>query len=176
MNAPQTTPALSPKRSFSAIKTTNPRRAHPSHSISLPKHKSVKLDQSSVGSEEKRSSSTRQVSVVLPQGESQDSGSDQSAARWFASRNENVTELQGRRTTREVDSPFYLARQASSHAPHNIHAHDGDFGNWARDDTENNELRGVIDDLTVQNKKLKSALRNWHTRSSPASSNPDRVF
>ena len=44
------------------------------------------------------------------------------------------------------------------------------------DETENDELRGVIDDLTVENKKLKTVLKNWHSRPIPPTSNSDRAF
>lgn len=47
----------------------------------------------------------------------------------------------------------------------------------SRDDTENDELRGVIDDLTVENKKLKQLLKAQQTfRSSRNSGGPDKVF
>ena len=75
------------------------------------------------------------------------------------------------------ESPFYLARQTSDHPPLSIRSQNGEsFGQRPRDDTENDELRDVIDDLTVENKKLKNVLRNWQSRSSPATSNPDRIF
>lgn len=70
-----------------------------------------------------------------------------------------------------------MAHQSRYHPSNNLHSLNGEsFGHRMRDDNENDELRGVIDDLTVENKKLKHLLRNSHTRSSPASSSPDRVL
>lgn len=69
-----------------------------------------------------------------------------------------------------------MAQQSTYHPLNNLQSHNGEsFGHLARDENENDELRGVIDDLTVQNKKLKSLLR-LKTRTSPASSGPDRVI
>ncbi|ETI25044.1 hypothetical protein G647_04414 [Cladophialophora carrionii CBS 160.54] len=173
------TSTTSPKRPFSAISTSHPRRSNPSQSKSLPKHKKVKIEQNSDGSGARTLSREGQTSPNLPLGESRDSSSDQSAAKWFASKNENVADSQDKIDTNEstTESPFYLARQSSSHPPNNLRSHNGEsFGPKARDDTENDELRGVIDDLTVENKKLKTVLRSWHSRTSPPSSNPDRVF
>ncbi len=45
-----------------------------------------------------------------------------------------------------------------------------------REETENDELRGVINDLTVENKKLKNAIRSRHIRSNVAINIPDRIF
>ncbi|KIW69106.1 hypothetical protein PV04_05001 [Phialophora macrospora] len=173
----KTTSASSPKRPFSAINTSHPRRSHPSPSKSLPKHKKVKIEQNSEGSGAQTISTEVPISPNLPLGESRDSSSDQSAAKWFASKNENVADSQDKINPHETESPFYLVHQASSHPPNNLRSHNGEsFGQKARDDTENDELRGVIDDLTVENKKLKTVIRSWHSRTSPLSSNPDRVF
>ncbi|KAJ9603735.1 hypothetical protein H2200_011921 [Cladophialophora chaetospira] len=170
-------PVASPKRPFSALSRGNSRRSHPSHSMSLPKNKRVKIEQTSDRSEEKHSSSEGLISPNIPQGESQESTSDQSAAKWFASKNENVADLQGKDSAREHESPFYLAQQTSIPRSKNLRSQNAEsFGPRARDDTENDELRGVIDDLTIENKKLKTVLRTFHNRSTPASSNPDRVF
>ena len=75
------------------------------------------------------------------------------------------------------ESPFYLAQQTRYPQPDNLYSrYTESFNQRARDDTENDDLRGVIDDLTVENKKLKTAMRTWRTRPSNASSNPDRIF
>jgi hypothetical protein len=53
------------------------------------------------------------------------------------------------------------------------------FGVEHRDDSENEDLRGVIDDLTVENKRLKSLLKSTRSRPSPATSDAqaqDRLF
>ncbi|EXJ60130.1 hypothetical protein A1O7_04282 [Cladophialophora yegresii CBS 114405] len=177
MPNPKITLTTSPKRPFSAISTSHPRRSNPSQSKSLPKHKKVKIEQENGGSGARPLSREGQTSPSLPLAESRDSSSDQSAAKWFASKNENVADSQDKRNAHETESPFYLARQTSGHPPNNLRSHNEEsFSQKARDDTENDELRGVIDDLTVENKKLKTVLRSWHSRTSPPSSNPDRVF
>ncbi|EXJ73634.1 uncharacterized protein A1O5_03396 [Cladophialophora psammophila CBS 110553] len=166
----------SPKRALSSTTSSNPRRSHPSQSKSLPKNKKVKIDHNLQGSGEKVSLDQAEVAPSLPQGESRDSSSDQSAAKWFASKNENVVDSLNKRGSQENESPFYLTNQSTYRPPKNLRSHNAEsFGPRPRDDTENDELRGVIDDLTVENKKLKHLLRNWQARSSPTSSNPDRV-
>jgi hypothetical protein len=70
-----------------------------------------------------------------------------------------------------------MAYQESYHPPAPFRSiHEDSFGQQGRDDTENDELRGVIDDLTVENKKLKNLLRNRQSRPNPASSSPDKVI
>jgi hypothetical protein len=103
---PKTSSASSPKRPFSAITTSHPRRSHPSPSRSLPKHKKVKIEQISEGSEGQPNSRERPNSPNLPLGESRDSSSDQSAAKWFASKNENVADSQDRIHTHESMQVF----------------------------------------------------------------------
>ncbi|KIY03113.1 uncharacterized protein Z520_01580 [Fonsecaea multimorphosa CBS 102226] len=172
----QKSPAQSPKRALSSTTSSNPRRCHPSQSKSLPRNKKVKIDHRPNISGAQPSPAQEEGHPTLPQGESRDSSSDQSAARWFASKNENVLDSQDKRGSPENESPFYLAQQGSFHHSKNLRSHNAEsFGPRPRDDTENDELRGVIDDLTVENKKLKHLLRNWQARSSPTSSNPDRV-
>ncbi|KIW89363.1 uncharacterized protein Z519_10217 [Cladophialophora bantiana CBS 173.52] len=166
----------SPKRALSSTTSSNPRRSHPSQSKSLPKNKKVKIDHNLQGSGEKVSLDQAEVTPSLPQGESRDSSSDQSAAKWFASKNENVVDSLGKRGSQEIESPFYLTNQGTYRPAKNLRSHNTEsFGPRPRDDTENDELRGVIDDLTVENKKLKHLLRNWQARSSPTTINPDRV-
>ncbi|KIW28015.1 uncharacterized protein PV07_07706 [Cladophialophora immunda] len=168
--------APSPKRAHSSTSSSNPRRVHPSQSKSLPRNKKVKIDHKPDVSGAKPSPAQEEIVPSVPQGESRDSSSDQSAAKWFASKNENVVDSQNKRGSQENESPFYLAHQASYQQSKNLRSHNAEsFGPRPRDDNENDELRGVIDDLTVENKKLKHLLRNWQARSSPTSSNPDRV-
>lgn len=93
---PQLSSAQSPKRPFAAVNSTHPRRAHPLLSKSIPRHKRVKIQNNSDGSGasgasgERPSQSEGQTSPNLPLGESRESSSDQSAAKWFQHANENV--------------------------------------------------------------------------------------
>lgn len=51
------------------------------------------------------------------------------------------------------------------------------FGGFARDDEENEELRGVIDDLTVENKRLKKLIKTQVRKQSSASNvSEDKLF
>jgi Frequency clock protein len=45
-----------------------------------------------------------------------------------------------------------------------------------RDDSETDDLRGVIDDLTVENKRLKQLLRRWRGRKSFSMAYGDKLF
>lgn len=51
-----------------------------------------------------------------------------------------------------------------------------EFGRKNRDDSENEDLRGVIDDLTVENKRLKHLLRSQRSRSTPSTDDHDKLF
>lgn len=68
------------------------------------------------------------------------------------------------------EPPFFLSQQ-QSYFPNNFVSSGSDrvFGPEAVDDSENEDLRGVIDDLTVENKRLKQLLKDHRPRSSPTS-------
>lgn len=71
-----------------------------------------------------------------------------------------------------------MAQQESYHAPAPLQSQaDEIFGQQGQEESERDELRGVIDDLTVENKRLKTILKTWHTRPNPSSSlGPDRII
>ncbi|KIW15078.1 hypothetical protein PV08_07865 [Exophiala spinifera] len=71
-----------------------------------------------------------------------------------------------------------MAQQRSYHAPGPLQSQgEAAFGQQGQDESERDELRGVIDDLTVENKRLKNILKTWQSRSSPKSSQgPDRII
>lgn len=77
------------------------------------------------------------------------------------------------------DPPFFLGEQKSFY-PNNFVSSGSDeefFGVEQKDDSENHDLRGVIDDLTIENKRLKMLLKS--ARSRPASETTeahDRLF
>lgn len=91
-------PTLSSKRSLPI--SNNPRRSHPSQSKSLPKNKRLKIDHPEKSDESGEEPPAAQVSggkaPKLPVGESRDSSSDQSAAKWFDRVNENVQPSQNK--------------------------------------------------------------------------------
>lgn len=131
--------------------------------------------------------------VATPAGErlrvpvkSQEStSSDRSASKWFDKAKNNVTHSERRPSTLDEDPPFYIADR-SNYVPPSYAAAEGErlFGGVAaasRMESENEDLRSVIDDLTVENKRLKHILRAQHRQQKsvsddPAHSQPDRLF
>ena len=80
------------------------------------------------------------------------------------------------------DPPFFLSTQRQ-YFPNIIVSSGSDeapFGGERKDDSENDDLRGVIDDLTVENKRLKMLLKDTRPRSSSSSASAlqaqDRLF
>ncbi|KAL2441497.1 Frequency clock protein [Exophiala dermatitidis] len=170
--------ARSPKRSFAQI-NANPGISLPSTSILLPTNKKVRIDPN-LSSDESVNASARQAIAASPQATAageRESSSDQSGAKWFRRANENVEGPAKKPTRREDESPFYMTHQKRYEPSHNLRSINAEsFGPLGRGDSENDELRGVIDDLTVENKKLKSLLRTRQCRARSASSDPDRVI
>lgn len=192
VNSP-TPPPQSPKRSFAEI-SSNPRRTSPARSKSLPRHKKVKIDHSSDESFQAPAQPQAEASSIVPATGERESSSDQSAARWFKRVNENVNGPAKKPEKREGgrnpppsapwfanagldESPFYISHQNRYQPSQNLRSVNAEsFGQLGRADTEKDELREVIDDLTVQNKKLKALLRSRHNRASPATSDPDKMI
>ncbi|KAJ4511155.1 hypothetical protein HRR83_007196 [Exophiala dermatitidis] len=187
--------ARSPKRSFAQI-NANQGISLPSTSTSLPTNKKVRIDPIP-SSDESAAASARQAIAASPRATApgeRESSSDQSGAKWFRRANENVEGPAKKPARREGghkppfkasfyanagldESPFYMTHQKRYEPSHNLRSVNAEsFGQLGRGDSENDELRGVIDDLTVENKKLKSLLRTRQCRASPASSDPDRVI
>ena len=117
-------------------------------------------------------------------------GSQTSASRWFDNVNQNVKHdmqsnsdidgehvcsLESPRLTLYTDElPFYLHPQVYDPAPAQM-SNDPSFGNVparvTKEDSENQDLRSVIDDLTIENKRLRQILRE---RRGPYNSELDR--
>ncbi|RVX75391.1 hypothetical protein B0A52_00744 [Exophiala mesophila] len=173
----------SPKRAFSAISSSS-RRSHPSESKSLPRSKRVKI-QNSPENTQTTNPETADDSVVpipsltsiIPQEKSQESSSDQSASRWFDKANENVGQAGKRSSKHEEESPFFLTRESTVKSPPPVRSTNAEsFGHRHRLDDENDDLRGVIDDLTIENKKLKYLVRSLQSRSASGSPSKDKVL
>lgn len=63
------------------------------------------------------------------------------------------------------------------HSPTNLRSVNGEsFGHLPRDDTENEDLRGVIDDLTVENKRLKHLLKTTPVNKNIFTPDSDKAF
>ncbi|EXJ94622.1 hypothetical protein A1O1_03018 [Capronia coronata CBS 617.96] len=188
--------APSPKRSFVEI-SDNPRRTSPSQSKSLPRHKKVKTAHGSDGSiaGPVQPEAVAETSSTAPAAVERESSSDQSAEKWFKRANENVNGPAKKPEKREGgrhypssalwyandgldESPFYMSRQNRYQPPNHLRSVNAEsFGGYlAKDDTVADELREVIDDLTVQNKKLKTLLRTRQPQESPGSSDSERVI
>ncbi|EXJ90032.1 hypothetical protein A1O3_03100 [Capronia epimyces CBS 606.96] len=202
VNSPPSSPR-SPKRPFAEIRD-NSRLTSPSQLRSLARHKRVKIDHSSndnvsVGGPaqpqpQHQPQPQAVTSSVLPSAGEGESSSDRSGAKWFKRVNENVDGPTKKRGKREGgrsppsstlwyanagldEAPFYISRQNRYQPSTHLHSVNADsFGPLGRDDTENDELRGVIDDLTVENKRLKNILRTCYNRASSVSSDSDRMI
>ncbi|RMZ78881.1 hypothetical protein DV738_g3645, partial [Chaetothyriales sp. CBS 135597] len=77
------------------------------------------------------------------------------------------------------ESPFFLnSHQAFN--PNNVVSSGSEelYGNEPRNrvDSENEDLRGVIDDLTIENKRLKQLLKSCRPRLEPAPDARDKLF
>lgn len=98
---------------------------------------------------------------------SQESGSsDQSGSKWFTAANQNLDAGPTRQSELDDDPPFYMSNHPNYVPTNFIASEDGRlFGGQSRLDSENEDLRGVIDDLTVENKRLKHIIRQQQRRS-----------
>lgn len=121
----------------------------------------------------------------LPVKSQESTSSDRSASKWFDKANKNVVHTDRRPSNLDEDPPFYITDRAN-YVPASYAAGEGErlFGGVAatsRMESENEDLRSVIDDLTVENKRLKHILRAQHrqrksTSDDPAQNQPDRLF
>jgi Frequency clock protein len=111
------------------------------------------------------------------------SSTAESASQWFDSVNKNINHHPRRGSPDDQEPPFYIASQEPySDLPHSG-ATSRAFGGASGlvDDSEKDDLRDVIDDLTIENKKLKRKLRSGKSRNSRSSRAPssrvdDKLF
>jgi hypothetical protein len=160
----------------------NPRPHVPCKSISFPPQKRRKIGR---GSNDATSDGTSGhiVEELTTQPMTKLSSSAESASQWFDSVNENVNHHPRRGSSFDQEPPFYIANQEPyselppSGAPSRAF---GDVPGLAAD-SEKDDLRDVINDLTVENKKLKRKLRRGKSRNSRSSRAPssrveDKLF
>lgn len=106
--------------------------------------------------------------------------SGESAGTWFNHANEQVQPDTRRASLDAEDPPFYMATQEPYRQPPHSAARSGVFGGVPAmvADSEKEDLRDVIDDLTIENKKLKQKLRSHKSRTSRTTSSrsEDRLF
>ena len=155
------------------VTNPNPRRT-PSHlSKSLPPSKRQKLAH---GADSHGNGILDSAIVPMPL-TSQRSSSDESASRWFEKANENGLTSQDGSVEKTEEEPFFLGAQQSSH-PDNFDSAYGDdpFGAEHQGDGVKEELREVIDDLTVENKRLKRLLKSQRSTPQPRPAANDRLF
>ena len=75
------------------------------------------------------------------------------------------------------DPPFFISNRPTYESPAQVCAgSEQGFGVDIRDDSENQDLRGVIDDLTVENKRLKQLLLSQRHRPSRKPHNGEELF
>ena len=96
--------------------------------------------------------------------------SGESAGTWFKNANEHVQPETYREPLSDEEPPFYLANQEPYHQLPHSGAPSRVFGGVPAlpADSEKEDLRDVIDDLTIENKKLKRRLRGHKSRTSKA--------
>ncbi|RMD41067.1 hypothetical protein DV735_g4016, partial [Chaetothyriales sp. CBS 134920] len=152
------------------------RRTHPAESNSLPLLKKQKL----VNPPDRRSDDIDAAKVgSLSQQESPGSGSAISPSKWFDSANQHVES--GKRPSPQTsdESPFFLNSHQAFNANNLVSSGSEElYGNEPRNrvDSENEDLRGVIDDLTIENKRLKHLLKSYRPRLEPAPDPRDKLF
>ncbi|KAK5061045.1 hypothetical protein LTR84_007586 [Exophiala bonariae] len=75
------------------------------------------------------------------------------------------------------EEPFFLTQQNTARPLAQVRSANGEsFGLLHRNDTENEDLRGVIDDLTIENKRLKHLLKNAPGNKKTFTSSPDKIL
>ncbi|ERF73262.1 hypothetical protein EPUS_03094 [Endocarpon pusillum Z07020] len=93
-----------------------------------------------------------------------------SASKWFDTVNQNVKPSIQSNSDVEREPPFYLNRHDSGHTSAQMNTAPL-FGNvqtqLAKEDSENEDLRSVIDDLTIENKRLRQMLRERRQQYDP---------
>jgi len=121
-------------------------------------------------------------------------GSKTSASRWFDTVNQNVRlsiqstsdvdrehseTLKSHQLTKYLgEPPFYLNRQDNGPSPAHIstdRAFDEIELQATKEDSENDDLRSVIDDLTIENKRLRQLLRERRQQHDPLLDH-DKIF
>jgi hypothetical protein len=158
----------------------NPRRCPSSISISLPAQKRRKIDQDGNTSSQSGSSNVSDLEVLAGSQALHQECSGDSAGTWFKNANEHVQSDTGRNSMYDDEAPFYIGSQE----PYRQLPHSGApsrvFGGAPAvpPDSEKEDLRDVIDDLTIENKKLKKRLRSHQSRTSKTSSSraEDKLF
>ena len=96
--------------------------------------------------------------------------SGESAGTWFKNANEHVPPETYREPLSDEEPPFYLTSQEPYHQLPHSGAPSRVFGGVQAlpADSEKEDLRDVIDDLTIENRKLKKRLRSHKSRTSRA--------
>ncbi|ETN43106.1 uncharacterized protein HMPREF1541_02264 [Cyphellophora europaea CBS 101466] len=156
------------------------RRTPPAESKSLPAHIKKELARANIPSAQAQDPSKQKASQIYKQDTQDSNGSDESAAKWFDKANERGPQGQ-RESPSNNEPPFFLGNQ-KNYFPNNFVSSGSDdelFGVEHLDNSENEDLRGVIDDLTVENKRLKLLLKSTRSRPSPSASEApaqDRLF
>ncbi|KAK5070553.1 hypothetical protein LTR64_000224 [Lithohypha guttulata] len=123
----------------------------------------------------------RSVRVLTNQESGESGSSDRSASKWFDNAAHKAMPAQYGSPEVDDEPPFYMDSRAD-YVPTNFVASDCDRifgGRPSQMDSENEDLRGVIDDLTVENKRLKHMLRSQKSSrpaSSVASQQQDKLF
>ena len=160
-------PSQNPAGAQAIPRLPNPRRTPPQLSKSLPPHKKQKL----AHAEQDKSYSAADWLQSTSQG-----SSDESASKWFDKANANAPPAQ-ERSHSDNEPPFFLSTQQDSYLD-NIDSSYGEgmFGAEHAGEGEREELREVIDDLTLENKRLKKMLKSQRPATPTLADSKDRLF
>lgn len=150
----------------------NPRRCSPEDSVSL--RPSLKREHRSEVQSNKAVADPQEQSPLLE--ERKRSSSQSSATGWFKRRNEKV---EAKNDDLMQESPFFLdSHPTDSHSEPEEGRHPTSAwanGQFTSHDSENSDLRDVIDDLTVENKQLRERLKRYE-KSTLSEMNRDKMF
>jgi len=178
---------ISTGHSAKSLPSTNARRCSPSNSLSLPPEKKQRIRLNA--GPNNRAFVARRV-TALGENSGGESGNDLGGSQWFEQSNKNISQslrdaTDFNSTTRDsmsqetcllfsAEPPFFMRNQPEYSFTSN--GSERLFGGFLRDDSETDDLRGVIDDLTVENKRLKQLLRRWRGRKSSSMAYGDKLF
>ncbi|KAI5271176.1 hypothetical protein E4T47_05547 [Aureobasidium subglaciale] len=151
------------------LRLPQPRRPAAGRSVSLRHHKEISPPESKITRSTQTDASSGSPSSNKPNVSKADSGESSNADNWFAGANNNTAGKNN--TVVDNDPPFFLQHSSSEETPNyggpgaivtqGIPSHALLQKNDTEDSGSSGDFRAVIDDLTVQNKKLKRRLKKY---------------
>ncbi|CAI6334648.1 unnamed protein product [Periconia digitata] len=153
-----------------SLRHNSPTHRKPAHAPSFHQPQQTSVSPSSLNaSASDRVNPPSSLSPKL-QSNKYSSGESSDAGKWFESSNNNA--IQSNASYADNDTPFFLRNSSSGDTPpegqashadqlNTLKVHRPDIAHGGTDGSSTEEYRGVIDDLTVANKKLKRKLKRF---------------